>query len=136
VPVGLIEDNYVHDPKYFDKDHTDMIMSEGGAPAGTTLTIRHNTAVNTLNQTGAIALFADWGPQHDVVVENNLLVGGGYSLYGGATGSNNLRIANNVFSKRVWPNGGYYGPVAHWDKTGSGNVWQGNRWEDGTPVQP
>jgi hypothetical protein len=136
VPIGLIEDNYVHDPKYFAGDHTDTIMSEGGAPKGTTLTIRHNTAVNTLNQTGAVALFADWGPQHDVVVERNLLVGGGYSLYAGAAGSSNLRIVDNVFSRRVWPNGGYYGPVAHWDAAGSGNVWQGNHWEDGKPVNP
>ncbi len=136
VPVGLIEDNYVHDPKYFPKDHTDMIMSEGGAPAGTTLTIRHNTAVNTLDQTGAIALFADWGPQHDVLVERNLLIGGGYALYGGDTGATNIRVVNNVFSRRVWPNGGYWGPVAHWNATGRGNVWQGNAWEDGSPVRP
>ncbi|WP_345394536.1 hypothetical protein [Nonomuraea salmonea] len=28
---GLIEDSYVHDPKYFKDDHTDMIMSTGSA---------------------------------------------------------------------------------------------------------
>jgi hypothetical protein len=136
VPIGLIEDNYVHDPKYFDGDHTDMIMSEGGAPAGSTLTIRHNTAVNTLDQTGAIALFADWGPQHDVQVENNLLIGGGYSFYGGDVGSSNLHVTGNVFGREVWPNGGHWGPIAHWDETGPGNVFQNNTWEDGGTVTP
>jgi hypothetical protein len=136
VPVGLIEDNFVHDPKFYPGDHIDMIMSEGGAPSGTSLTIRRNTAVNTLDQTGAVALFADWGPQHDVTVEHNLLVGGGYSLYGGADGSSNLRVVSNVFSRKVWPDGGHFGPVAHWDAAGRGNVWQDNAWEDGTPIQP
>jgi hypothetical protein len=133
-PQGLIEDNYVHDPVFFDGDHNDMIVSEGGMPAGGSLTIRHNTVINTLDQTGAIALFADWGPQHDVTVENNLVAGGGYTVYAGATGSSNLRFLNNVFSKRVFPNGGFWGPVAHWNAGGTGNVWQGNTWEDGTPV--
>lgn len=136
VPNGVIEDNFVHTPVFYEGDHTDMIMSEGGAAAGTTLVIRHNTVINTFDQTGAIALFADWGPQHDVTVENNLLAGGGYSLYAGAAGSSNLRILDNVFSKRIWPNGGHWGPVAHWDAGGSGNMWQGNKWEDGTPVNP
>ena len=136
LPEGLIEDNYVHDPKYFPDDHTDMIMSEGGLRAGGRLTIRHNTVINTLDQTGAIALFADWGPQHDVTVERNLVAGGGYSIYAGAAGSSNLRFVDNVFSRRVFPKGGHWGPVAHWNAGGSGNVWQGNRWEDGTPVNP
>jgi hypothetical protein len=136
VAEGIVEDNYVHDPRYFAGDHTDTVMSEGGPPAGSSLTIRHNTAINTLDQTGAISLFADFAPQHDVLVEHNLLAGGGYTLYGGATGSSNLRIVDNVFSRRVWPGGGFWGPVAYWDPTGKGNVWQGNTWEDGSPVRP
>ncbi|WP_206185023.1 hypothetical protein [Thermoactinospora rubra] len=135
---GVIEDNYLHDPVYFDGDHTDMITTSGGPPKGAKLVIRHNTVINTLDQTGAIALFQDFSVVHDVLVEGNYLAGGGYSLYGGAGKlgkSSNIKIVGNVFSRAVWPKGGYYGPVAYFDMDGPGNVWSGNVWEEtGTSV--
>jgi hypothetical protein len=138
--VGLIQDNYLHDPIYFDGDHTDMIQSNSGPPAGQQLVIRHNTVVNTLDQTAAVALFQDFGVQHDAVIENNLLAGGGYSLYGGAGTkgtSYNIKVIGNVFSREVHRSSGQYGPVAYWDKNGKGNVWQDNVWADtGKPVTP
>jgi hypothetical protein len=138
--VGLIQDNYIHDPLYFSDDHTDMIQSNSGPPPGQQLTIRHNTVINTLDQTAAIALFQDFGVQHDALIESNLLAGGGYALYGGSGTkgtSYNIRVINNVFSRRVFPTGGRYGPVAYWDENGPGNVWQGNVWsKTGEPVTP
>lgn len=128
--VGRIEDNYLHDPVYFDGDHTDMIQSNSGPPAGQQLVIRHNTVINTLEQTSAVALFEDFGVQHDALIEGNLLAGGAYALYGGAGEKGttyNIKVIGNVFSREVYPTGGQYGPVAHWDD-GSGNVWQGNVW--------
>jgi hypothetical protein len=138
--VGRIEDNYLHDPVYFDGDHTDMIQSNSGPPAGQTLVIRHNTVINTLDQTSAVALFQDFGVQHDAVIEGNLLAGGGYALYGGAGEKGtayNIKVIGNVFSREVYKNSGQYGPIAYWDTKGSGNVWQGNVWADtGKPVTP
>ena len=138
--VGLIEDNYLHDPIYFDGDHTDMIQSNSGPPGGQRLVIRHNTVINTLDQTAAIALFQDFGVQHDALIENNLLAGGGYALYAGAGAkgtSYNIKVIDNVFSREVYAASGQYGPVAYWDKGGAGNVWQGNVWADtGRPVTP
>ncbi|MBB4698885.1 DUF4082 domain-containing protein [Sphaerisporangium siamense] len=134
---GLIEDSYLHDPKYFSGDHTDMIMCTSGPPSGEKLVIRNNTVVNTLEQTGAVALFQDFGVVRNVTVEGNFLAGGGYSLYAGAGTkgtSSNIKVIDNVFSKDVWPKGGYNGHAAYWDKNGSGNVWSGNVWEDGKPV--
>ncbi|MFC4588889.1 DUF4082 domain-containing protein [Sphaerisporangium corydalis] len=133
---GLVEDSYLHDPKYFSGDHTDMIMCTSGPPSGATLVIRGNTVINTLEQTGAIALFQDFGVVRNVTVEGNFLAGGGYSLYGGAGAkgtSSNIKVLNNVFSRDVWAKGGYNGPVAYWDKGGT-NEWKGNVWEDGKPV--
>ncbi|TMR92194.1 hypothetical protein [Nonomuraea basaltis] len=129
---GLVEDSYVHDPKYYAGDHTDMIMSTGTAAAGTELIIRHNTVINTLDQTGAIALFQDFGVTRNVTVEGNLLAGGGWTLYAGAGRkglSSNIKVIDNVFSRKVWPKGGYAGPVSYWDSHGPGNVWRGNTWE-------
>ncbi|MFC6079709.1 DUF4082 domain-containing protein [Sphaerisporangium aureirubrum] len=134
---GLIEDSYLHDPKYFSGDHTDMIMCTSGPPSGTKLVIRGNTVINNLDQTGAIALFQDFGVVRNVTVEGNFLAGGGYTLYGGAGSkgtSSNIKVIGNVFSKDVWAKGGYHGPVAYWDKGASGNEWKNNVWEDGKPV--
>ncbi|MFI5496968.1 hypothetical protein [Actinoplanes sp. NPDC051859] len=131
--VGLIEGNYLHDPIYFDGDHTDMIQSNSGPPAGKSLVIRGNTVINTLEQTAAIALFQDFGVQHDATIERNLLAGGGYALYGGAGKlgtSYNIKVIGNVFSREVFPKSGQWGAVAYWDKAGSGNVWRDNVWAD------
>ncbi|GAA3793233.1 hypothetical protein GCM10022226_10640 [Sphaerisporangium flaviroseum] len=134
---GLVEDSYLHDPKYFSGDHTDMIMCTSGPPSGATLVIRGNTVINTLEQTGAVALFQDFGVVRNVTVERNFLAGGGYTLYGGAGSkgtSSNIKVVNNVFSRDVWAKGGYNGPVAYWDKGAPGNEWKGNVWEDGKVV--
>ena len=136
---GLVQDSYLHDPKYYAGDHTDMIMSTSTPAKGTQLIIRHNTVINTLDQTGAIALFQDFGVIRDVTVEGNLLAGGGWALYAGAGTkgtSSNVKVIDNVFSRQVWPKGGHAGPVAYWDNEGPGNVWRGNTWEDGGAVNP
>ncbi|MFB9205112.1 right-handed parallel beta-helix repeat-containing protein [Nonomuraea spiralis] len=136
---GLVEDSYVHDPKYYAGDHTDMIMSTGPPAPGTELVIRRNTAINTLDQTGAIALFQDFGVVKNVTVEGNLLAGGGWSLYAGAGvkgRSSGIKVIGNVFSRRVWSKGGAAGPVSYWDKDGPGNRWHGNTWENGDTVTP
>ncbi|MCO8271760.1 hypothetical protein M1L60_14275 [Actinoplanes sp. TRM 88003] len=137
---GLIEGNYLHDPIYFDGDHTDMIQSNSGPPSGKRLVIRNNTIINTLDQTAALALFQDFGVQHDALIENNLMAGGGYALYAGAGKlgtSYNIQVINNVFSREVYPKSGQYGPVSYWDAQGKGNVWRGNTWADtGQPVNP
>jgi Right handed beta helix region len=137
---GLIVDNYLHDPKLFPGDHVDMIQSDSGPSGGGSLTVRHNTLINTLEQTSALALFQDFGVQHDALIENNLMAGGGYALYGGAGAkgkSYNIRVINNVFSRTVFQNSGYWGPAAYWDASGSGNVWQSNVWADtGAAIAP
>ncbi|MBO3746962.1 hypothetical protein J5X84_12870 [Streptosporangiaceae bacterium NEAU-GS5] len=136
---GLVEDSYFHDPKYYKDDHVDMIMSSGPPADGTKLVIRHNTAINTLDQTGAISLFQDFGVVRDVTVQNNLMAGGGWAFYAGAGVkgvSSNIKVIGNVFSRRVWPKGGSAGPVAYWDANGPGNEWRGNHWEDGGEVSP
>jgi hypothetical protein len=129
---GLIEDSYFHDPKYFSGDHTDMIMSTGGPAPGRSLVVRHNTVVNTLKQTSAVALFQDFGVVHDALIANNLLAGGGYALYAGAGSHDtpyNVRIIGNVFRRKPFTKGGFHGPVTAWNGSGSGNEWRGNVWE-------
>jgi hypothetical protein len=108
--------------------HVDGIASNGGGG----LTVEHNTVFNQFDQTAAIALFQDFGTQQDDLVENNLIAGGGYSFYGGGGKfgpTSNIRFLNNRISNRYFPNGGYFGVVAWFDASDSGNRIAGNYWD-------
>jgi hypothetical protein len=144
---GTVEDSYIHDFGYnsSEGDHLNGISVGGGD--NRPLLIQHNTVLNNYGQTDAIALFQDFGPEVNKTISDNLLAGGGYSLYGGGpngcTGpatafkcnpSSNIVVTNNVFSKMFFGNGGFYGPVANFNPAGSGNVWSGNIWANGRVV--
>lgn len=130
--AGVVEDNYIHDMGYTDGDHLNGFTSNAGRPQG--LTVDHNTILDQMDQTDAISLFEDFGAQFDAVIENNLIAGGSYTLYAGAnTGGQatyNIRVIDNRFSRVYYRTGGVFGPVAAYDPGGSGNVWQGNVWDD------
>jgi len=133
-----VEDSIIHSPCYYAGDHTDAFISTGGS----NITLTHNTFHNTLNQTAAIGLFCDFSAITDATVSNNLLIGAGYSLYAGSTGtgncagSQNNKFLNNKFSREVWPNGGFNGPVSQYTAL-PGNQFSGNTWlDDGTTVSP
>jgi hypothetical protein len=127
--AGLIKDNYIHDMGFLPGDHVNGTTSNGGT---TPMTIEHNTILNNMNQTDAVSLFQDNGPQANRVIDDNLLGGGGYSIYGGTkaggTPTSNIQITNNVISTVYYPRGGQWGPVAYYN-SGSGNVWSGNTWD-------
>ncbi|WP_131740491.1 hypothetical protein [Actinomadura roseirufa] len=137
---GLIEDSVIHRLKEFPGDHVACIASNSGPAPGLSLVIRHNVALNPLGQTSAVSIYQDFGRAYDTTVEGNLLGGGGYALYGGKGKfgvSSNIRILRNVFSRSVYKNGGYFGPVTAFEPRGRGNVWKGNVWSDtGRPVLP
>jgi hypothetical protein len=141
--TGYVHDNYVHDLAVFvnlggEYQHTDAIISSGGAKGG--LVIRHNTLLNQTpidkGASASVGLFPDAGPVENTTVDDNFIAGGAYALYGGADGARNIKVTNNVFSNQFWPKSGYYGPVAHWNHGGSGNVWSNNRLSTGEPVNP
>jgi hypothetical protein len=135
---GLIENSYFHDPRDFPGAHVTLVASNSGPRSGMSLVVRHNTILNPVDQTAAVALYQDFGLNHDVLVQNNLLAGGGYTVYGGDGKYGtpyNIRFIDNVFSRRYYPKGGSFGWGATWDGAGRGNVWKGNVWqENGKPV--
>lgn len=134
IESGLVQDNYIHSPGYVHGDHLNGVSSNGGVTA--LLTVRHNTIYIDHNQTDAIGLFEDFGVQANRDITGNLLAGGGYTIYGGAKAGGpapyNIRITGNLISRRYYPRGGYYGPVARLPGRGHGNTWSGNRWLAGT----
>jgi hypothetical protein len=106
-------------------EHFDGLSSDGGGG----YVIDHNTIRNPCSQTSAILMSTNSGGISNVQITNNLLAGGGYTLYCAATssglgGTNN--ISGNRIAKTYRPNGGYYGPVAYCSTPGvnfHGNVW-------------
>ncbi len=132
IESGLVENSYIHNPGYVAGDHTNGIISSGGSLP---LTITHNTIFNGLTQTDDIGLFEDFATQANRTVTNNLLAGGAYSIYGGATNTasfgptSNIVITGNVFATNYHPTGGNNGPVAYYNAAGSGNNWANNTWD-------
>ena len=102
----VIEGNYIHDLKASGSPHYDGIQIDGGQ---TDTIVRHNTVINDHTQTAALMIDNYFGPVKNILVTDNLLVGGGYTIYsdgqfnGGAmTG---IQITNNHVG------GGYWGPL-------------------------
>jgi hypothetical protein len=131
VSTGTITGNYLHDPGYVPGDHTNGIFD-----AGTTqpLSITGNTILNSLGQTDAISLDASAAGSaiSNKTVQNNLIGGGGYSIYGGASLSNttsSILIENNRFAQAYYPASGQYGPVSYYNSADPGNTWTGNIWD-------
>jgi hypothetical protein len=108
-------------------DHFDGFQSDGGY----NITLRHNTIRNPCGQTSAILMSTNTAPISNVVIDGNLMAGGGYTVYCG-TDSGGIAAhetyTNNVISPVYFPKGGKYGPDVLCNKaevTG-GNIWDGN----------
>jgi len=103
-------------------DHFDGFQSDGGH----NITIRHNTIRNPCGQTSNILMSSNTDGISNVRIEDNLLAGGGYSLYCNAGPDvPNETVTGNRFSKRYYATGGHWGPTAHCEDADvfSGNVW-------------
>jgi hypothetical protein len=125
-----VEDSYLHDPIHYDPatdPHTDTIQIPAGA---SNITIRHNRIYGDyVNQssfgTSAITI---GGGTSSILVDNNVLAGGGYTLYcdqenhGGP--STNTAYRNNRFSRVFVSTVGGFGPWSDCtDEVISGNVY-------------
>jgi hypothetical protein len=131
-----IRGSYVHDLTQVSDEHMNGIQSSGGG----NLQIRHNTIFNRYPFTDAVMLAVDphGSKQQNVLVQDNLMAGGGYTIYGGSTGSgctvpcstSDIRIVDNRFSRLYFPSSGYYGPVAAYNSEDPGNQLSGNVWDD------
>jgi hypothetical protein len=105
-------------------EHFDGFQSDGGH----NITLRHNTIRNPCDQTSAIILGTNTAPIDHVVIDNNLMSGGGYTVYcGTSTGvATHTTYTNNVISREFHPNGGHWGPTTECDKV---DVAHGNGWD-------
>lgn len=143
----VIEDSFIHD-LYSAGDpattgsHNEPIISNGGG----NFVIRRNElqiSPSAQGASAAVALYGDFSPIVNVLVEGNRFNGGGYCIYGGsvpgkphpvATG---VRFLNNRFGQKYYSNCGLYGPATAFDAAGAGSVWSGNVFDSsGAVVSP
>jgi hypothetical protein len=129
-----VQDSYLHSlPTEGSAEHGDGIQSCCAA----NVVIRHNTILgrsgdlsgNGSNTTSAIILPIANPPAGPILVENNFLGGGAYTLYCAST--SNQTVTNNTFAHRPGPLGGEFGYV---DNCQNPSVFSGNVTDTGQPV--
>ncbi|MEV0136113.1 hypothetical protein AB0H83_47715, partial [Dactylosporangium sp. NPDC050688] len=128
---GTVQDSWLHDPKGTGSaQHNDVIQSTNAIY----IRILHNRLENQHTQTSCILLKADIGSISDVVVDSNLMNGGGYSFYWYDANYKitNGRVTNNKFMRQsgggFWPKGGYHGTQAL--QASQLPTWSNNTWND------
>jgi hypothetical protein len=149
-----IEDSYFHDLTPLTANgHMDGFQTEGAKNG----TIRHNTYAMSVDGTSAIAIWNSLKSSSDILIENNLLAGGGATIYAedynpsepspqGGFSVTNIRFERNVFSTRVSPCVGKYfvwyarpqypyggGPTDGWNRTGNVVRETGENVDTGNP---
>jgi hypothetical protein len=114
-------------------EHDECIYTSGSAPG---IRAIHDTLLVDNGQTAAIFVdnpdYGGGGVDGTIDVEDSILAGGVYCIYGGAGTSSPhtgpATITNNRFSRIFYPNGGQYG--TDWYFTHSVTTWSGNVWDD------
>jgi hypothetical protein len=134
--AGTITNSYLFSQLVFDDDHVEAYLNGG---EGDPTILEHDTILNPVAQTAAISLFNDFGGIGKVTVENNLLAGGGYVMYGGTkNGSGNvsgpLLIKGNRIARGDQDSHGYYrngGELGLWAEFSKSTTKAcGNYWDD------
>ena len=117
-----LENTYIHDLNAGSGTHYEDVGYFGAATSGNfSFLMQNNTFINQNNQTAAVFLQNYFGPLNNVTMNNNILVGGDYTIYvdGSAGGGavSNISITNNHLGT------GIYG---YTDFAGSSPVFTGN----------
>lgn len=150
-PYCTVRDSYLHgqgipvDAQW----HLGGFLTEGG---DNLVTLDHNYVICNAavyppdgGCTGDINLLGHFGIIHDITVTNNKLGASpnlSYCTFGGSGladyGPQNYNIVyrDNVFERGITGICGQYGPVTDFDQYRPGNVWTGNKYDDGTVIPP
>ena len=107
--------------------HYDGIQLDGGI---SDVTFDHNTVINKHGQTSAVMIDNYFGPISNVTVRNNLLAGGGYTVYSDAQFSGTDKITGVSFTGNRLVKG-QYGYAAF---NSNNPTWTGN-FSDATGMQ-
>jgi hypothetical protein len=144
-----VEYTYIHDQDRDDTgtQHASAIRMDQG------LTLRHSTilcnapVIGDAGCSADLTGYGDFAPVKNNTIEGNLFKAtapsGGFCAYGGSSPgkpyssqASNIVFKNNVFERGQNRKCGSYGPITAFDSSRPGNVWVGNKWDDGTPIPP
>ena len=92
----VIQNNYIHNLNAGSGTHYEDLYFGGDNNPNFSLLIQNNTFINQNGQTCAIMTENHFGGVHNVTVENNLLVGGGYTMYSSSDSPANGGPVSNV----------------------------------------
>lgn len=120
----LVKDCYIHDLLSDPSTHYECIYygGAGGANPSFSLDIEHNTFLNEQPQTAAIFIENFFGAVNNVTVNNNLLVGGDFTIYVSGVGT----PANNVTNVNITHNAMGTGIFGYTDYTAGTGLYQVN----------
>jgi hypothetical protein len=122
-----IQDCFIHDLYNDVVSHTDCIQTDDGVSF---ITLKHNTLLSlgidgTETTSAFICPQASTGP-HDLLFDNNVLMGGAFSLYGPQNGAGTrVTITNNKFWRLIHP--GSSGAFGDWTDCTDEAVVSGNQ---------
>jgi hypothetical protein len=130
-----VEDSYIHDLYNSAEAHSDgaqltSVVHDVSFVHNTIYCIDHSGGAGT----SAIITPAASSGVRNILIQNNLMAGGAFTLYCPAGGpGNNFQVLDNHFSTRWFPTVGAYGPWTDCqDEILRGNVYH----ETGLPVVP
>jgi hypothetical protein len=114
-----VQDSYVHEMFTGNGGHSDGIQMGGNNDL-----IIHNTVFN-LSDGGTSAIISDPSNMSNTTISDNLLAGGGYSLYCPRTTSSNVTVTSNRFGKIFSSKGGSFAAWVYCDQVAmvKANVW-------------
>jgi Right handed beta helix region len=134
-----VENNYIHDNANGSAAgaHQDGFLSVNGSH----FTVEHNSVGCVGGCTGDIS-FLDQSTNSSATVSKNLLIASPDAAFCAYPGPDNpgQRASKMVWTDNVFQKGPHnkcatYSPVYGWyPQDGPGNVWSGNTWDDGTPL--
>jgi hypothetical protein len=110
-------------------EHFDGLQSDGGS----NITLTHNTVRNPCSETSAINMSSNTANISNVTISNNLIAGGGYTLY--CAGINDIStvtnetVTDNRVSRAYWSDGGYYGTDVYCT-SGFADIFTGNVYDE------
>lgn len=146
-----VEDSYVHGQF---RDATGR-AHESGIRINTNSRLIHNSiacdAPDVPPDAGcsaAVTGYPDFDPVSGNTLERNLIVAttGGFCSYHGATATKpfsnhaqnatNIVVRDNVYQRGNGGKCGYYGYATDFARNRTGNVWSGNKWDNGADLGP
>lgn len=103
---SIIKGNYIHDLQAGGSPHYDGIQIDGGI---SNVQITHNTIINNHDSAGAIMIDNYFGAISNIVVDDNVLAGGSFTIYSDASFNKNSISGVVITNNHIQP--GQYGPV-------------------------